>query len=73
MEFEFDVTQQASCHFIGKLIIEANNKEEAIEKIKVLSFEELGKLCIEDEWEQSNNIIADGEIEVYDENGDIIR
>ncbi len=68
MEYDFRVTQPALTFFEGQISINAKSKKEAISKLKKLTNSEIDGLCTD--WELSDNgADADGNIEIWDDNG----
>lgn len=64
-KFTFDITQQASGYFKGKIDVEASSKKAAINKLLKIEAEELEGLVYD--WEQGDEMIGDGDIEIYDD------
>lgn len=68
-KFTFDVTQQASGYFKGKIDVEACSENAAINKLRKLQEEELEGLVYD--WTTSD-LVSDGRVEVWN-NKEIIN
>jgi hypothetical protein len=65
--FEFRVTQPATTFFDASIIIKASSEKAAINKLRKMSQHQLDSMC--ENWEMADGADVDGNIEVWDNNG----
>lgn len=71
MEFKFQVIEPAITMYSGDLYIEAETEEDAIEKIKKMTNQEINNLI--GDWKLSDDTTTSGKIEVWSSTGHQIK